>query len=623
MATAQGTLLVDGAIDFSGGVDSLKVTTIQSQNNPNGLARNELAWLDNATVRDGGILQRTGWEYVATLFNSSFIYQGGLMFEPDSGYPYLLLSVSGHIYMVQVNPTFAAPIDLSATAFSGGPAPGAFNPVNANTRHAFMVQGEQFAFIQAGDYGAPGGNTLPLCWNDLKGTLSRCKGITNPGVAPGTHGVNELPAAGAMDYYMGRIWYAQGRTVSAGDMVYGPSGSATNNFRDALLEVTENPLAVGGDGFTLASNAGNVRAIFHNANLNTQLGQGQLFVGTSKAVYSLNAPVTRNDWLAADQNNQPLMTVVQINNGPVGDRGIVKVNGDIFYSSLEPSIRSLFSAVRDFNQWGNIELSSDIQRLLSFNDRSLMFDDNGIYFDSRLLFTALPLQKPQGIVHQALAVMDFIPLSSFGQNLVPIWEGMYEGLDILQVFTGNFGGLERAFAIVVSRLDSSIQLWELTTSSRSDFQVPTVSDPDGEKRVTWIIETPAYTWGDEFLLKSLETMELWFDKLYGEVIFKVEWRPDSDPCWKLWHSWKECQPRNSCEDVNNPICYPLTTYRESFRATRTLPRPPTVCESAMGRPAKIGYQHQFRITVTGWCRIRGFRLYAAPVMEKTFHNPTC
>jgi len=47
--------IVDGSLDFSGGVDSIKVTTIQSQQNPNGLGRNELAWLDNAGVRDGGI----------------------------------------------------------------------------------------------------------------------------------------------------------------------------------------------------------------------------------------------------------------------------------------------------------------------------------------------------------------------------------------------------------------------------------------------------------------------------------------------------------------------------------------------------------------------------------------
>lgn len=622
---SDAVLMVDGSIDFSGGVDSLKVTTVQSQQNPNGLGRNELAWLDNATVRDGGILQRTGWQYLTTIFDSSAVYQGGLMFEPDFGFPYLILIVNGHTFRVTLDPLTAA-FDLSVNNFSGG-GPTAFNPVNANTAHAFLCQGEQFAFIQAGDYGA--GNTLPLVWNDLKQTLSRSKGITNPAVAPGTHGINELPAATAMDYYMGRIWYAQARTVSAGDIVFGPSGSATNNFRDAILEITENPLSVGGDGFAVPNNSGNIRCVFHNANLNSQLGQGQLFLGTRKAVHMLQVPVSRSDWINAGNvlpgggssaTANPLMSVVQINNGPVSDRGLVKVNGDVFYSSLEPAIRSLFSAIRYFDQWGNIALSSNIERLLSFNDRGLMHDDNGAFFDNRLLFTALPVQKPQGIVHQALAVMDFLPLSTFGQNLQPVWEGMYEGLDILQLFTGDFGGLERCFALIVSRTDSSIQLWELTDFQRSDFQIPTATS-DGETRVNWIVETPAYTWGNEFKLKQLETLELWIDKIYGEVIFKVEWRSDSDPCWRLWHEFKLCQPRDSCEAAN--VCYPLQQYREGFRATNRLPKPPLNCGSNTGRPAHIGYQHQLRFTIKGWCRIRGFRIYARLVEQPTFSNIVC
>ena len=120
-------------------------------------------------------------------------------------------------------------------------------------------------------------------------------------------------------------------------------------------------------------------------------------------------------------------------------------------------------------------------------------------------------------------------------------------------------------------------------------------------------------------LKELETLELWIDKLYGEVIFKVEWRPDSDPCWRLWREWKECEPRTSCEAPED-VCYPLTQCREGFRATMTLPKPPTSCGSNTGRPAHIGYQHQLRLTIKGWARLRGLLVHATKRERELFKN---
>lgn len=145
----------------------------------------------------------------------------------------------------------------------------------------------------------------------------------------------------------------------------------------------------------------------------------------------------------------------------------------------------------------------------------------------------------------------------------------------------------------------------------------------GEDRVTWVIEFPAFTWGDEYMLKRMVSAELWLDKLYGTVEFTMEWRPDSDPCWKLWHKWKECSARNSAEDCANPIAYPLVINRESFRANRTLPVPPTICEAITNRQANVGYQMQCRLTIKGWCRIRGLLLHAMKVADKLYHSNPC
>lgn len=584
----------DGSVDYSGGVNSVKVTTVISEQNPNGLARNELAWLVNATVRDGGITQRTGWQPICTIASTG-LYQGGVMYVPTSdSFPYLVLNVSGAT--LKVDPTTGAVTNLT------GPLTG----MPASQPYFFYCQGEEFLVIQAGD-----GSTLPLFWDNTN--LRRSIGITTTAVAPGTPGINEIPAATAMDYYQGRLWYAQGRSYSAGDIVFGASGTVAYNFRNAILNVTENPLVVGGDGFAVPTNAGNIRSIFHTANLNQQLGQGPLFIGTRQAIYSLTVPVTRNDWIAATNNNQPNQTVAQLFYGPVNDRSIVKINSDAYFQTLEPAIRSHMMSVRYFDQWANIAISSNIDRVLSFDDRSLLKFGSGMLFENRVWQTQLPRQTPYGVVHDAVAVLDFTPMSTFGAGHEPVWEGIYQGLQVFQFFSADFGGRERAFAVILGA-NNTIQLWEMTDSNRFE---------NGDNRVTWVIEFPAYTWGQEFMLKKLISGELWVDKLYGTVVFKMEYRPDGETCWLPWHEWKACSARNSAEDCANPVTYPLENYREGYRQTMVLPEPKAQCSQSTGRPSNVLYQCQCRLTVHGWCRLRGLYLDAIPTDKSQYRGMVC
>lgn len=682
-------VIADGSLDFSGGVNSVKVTTIQSPQNPGGLARNELAWMDNATVRDGGISPRGGWKKLGKIHNGDALYQGGYMYRASNADPYLMLSIGGHILKVTDSVQVT---DITALFPANAPQ---YNP--ATTEQAYFVQAEEFLINQAGD-----GVTKPFFWDGS--ILRRSNGITgnsstttapgnyvlNPvsfwtvppvgsqvtltlesgydyiaaggsvgdvgafgvignfeviaasagfitletvssayvgavisgaaapfvvGATPNPNPINEIPAATCMEYYMGRVWYAQDRKYTAGDIVQGEQGTAAYDFRDSVLKVTENPLAINGDGFVIPANDGNITAIKHAAAIDAALGQGRLFVFSRKAVYALQVPVTRNDWISATSNNQPLQTVVQLINGAVGDRCVVPVNGDLFYQSLEPGIRSLMEAVRYFQQWGNIEISANEQRILNFNDRSLMHVSTGIQFNSRLWQSALPKRTPQGIVFQAIVPLDFIPISGFNQQKMPNWEGMYEGLQILQMFTGVFGGRERAFAVVVSNEAATlgnIELWEFTEERQ-----------ESNGRVIWLFESPAYTWGKEFDLKRIVGCEIWADKLSGTVDFQLEFRPDGMACWTKWHVWKKCSPRNSAENCINPISYPLTPCLDSYVSTMTMPKPPTVCAQAMMRPVNQGYQFQVRLIVKGYCRIRGLMLYAEPMGRKLYEKITC
>jgi len=526
------------------------------------------------------------------------------MYEPrDGSNPYLILLISGNVIKYDVNAM--ATINLS-TVF------GLTHPPTVD--QAFFCQAEEFLVIQAGD-----GVTLPLIWDGA--LLRRSVGIISATNTPigGVTPFNEIPAATCMDYYQGRLWYAQGRTYGAGDIVGGTAGAAYYNRRDAVIKVTENPLCIGGDNFTVPSNAGNIRAIKHAANINTQLGQGDLFISTRKSIYTLVVPVTRTDWIAADTNKMPVQKVAQINNGWVNDRSVVAVNGDLFGQSLEPAIRSLRVAIRNFNEWGNIPISTAVNRALQFNDRALLRFGSGIEFSNRLLETCLPRQLPQGVVHDGILPLSFETISTLEKQLPPVWEGMYEGLQHLQLFTGDFGGRDRAFSVNVSVVTGNIEVWELTTDSRTDNQ---------DSRVIWGFELPAFTWSKEFELKRLAGAEVWLSKVSGQIEMTFEYRADSDPCYRFWHHTSFCTARNCQEDGLVPQCpaYPYPgaqTYREGWKWPIRLPKPPVACQSLGARPTDIGYQFQVRVTVKGWAQIRGIILHATEYGESIYGGIQC
>lgn len=739
--------IITGQIAFSSGVDSSKPTTVASQNYPDGIKPDQLVWGNNLTVRGGGISPRNGWKPLAQDAPWSGLYQGGYMYEPDGGLPYIVLSIGGRIYRVRVD------TDNSVEDLSG--LSGLTNP--AGELQSYFVQGEQFLIIQAGDL-----TTLPLFWDGT--TLRRSAGsarvigvtsvnFTVPAVgsfvdvtllAPGYQGTQnqpvtingadyiqvvpdnfavlkniseagvgntvpagtilydstgmpvttvlvdftvpaiaasvnpayvtvkwtgalpknvvidgedwqitavghaapaanhvflvnltdtpaatvakpaklystaELPAATAMDYYMGRLWYAIGRTYAAGDIVKGPSGTIAYEKRDSILKITENPLAVSGDNFVVPTNAGNIRAITHTAEPIETTGQGRLYIGTRRTWYRLEVPVTRDAW--SDPNfpdQQPRQIVVQRKFGPTSDRSVVAVNGDIWHQAVD-GIRSMQLSIRNDQSWGNVSASHNVSRATNYNDRALLRYGGGIEFDNRLLQTSVPFEiEGIGVAHRGLVALDFDLISTLEEKKPPAWEGFLEGVPILQPLEADFGGLQRAFLVVASVVRNAIEVWEITTSDIFDQQV----NNDGN-RIARVVEFPALSWGDNFSLKQLETMELWYDRLRGTVDFELFLRPDNYPCWVPWHAWQVCAAKDCTEDAASDCdpSYPTQLFCAGYEPSVTMPKPPPFCVDVTGRPVDMGYQFQIRLVSRGWNRILGYRLHAVPLMKRPFEN---
>lgn len=450
--------------------------------------------------------------------------------------------------------------------------------------------------VNANNPGQPGPTTINLTIESVQQTT-------------GTN-LNQIPPATCMAFYMGRIWYAQGNTVTAGDIQGGPSGTSAYDFEDSVLYVTENPLAVGGDGFTMPSGSDNITALSIPQMINASLGQGLLNIGTANAWFTLQVPVTRQDWIAANTSNLPQINVIQMSNGPVNDWCVTSVNGDLWFDSNMPDVRSLLTAVRYFQQWGNVSLSSNEDYILSEVDTALMGNFSSVYFDNRRLGTTLPTQSNYGIVHNAIIPLDLTTISTLEQQDPPNWEGHYEGVQILQLLIATFNGQQRAFAIVLSsQTQGQMEVLEFVAGQVGD----------NGNRIQWQATTAAFTWGQEFRLKKLVAAELWVDQLIGNADVTVEYCPDGSSCFYEWAAFSVCSANSSQQGQDAPA-YPPIQFQPGIRKPIVLPKPPEAREGQNSRPAYILYDCQLRITVKGQLRLRGFMLHAEKVDRPLYEN---
>jgi hypothetical protein len=174
-----------------------------------------------------------------------------------------------------------------------------------------------------------------------------------------------------MAFHSQRLWYAFGRKYAAGDIVANiasGTGGPVWQYRDSVIKVTENSVAYGGDAFVVPTMAGNIRGMGFSANLNTNLGESDLYIFTRRSVYAMSAPITREDWTAATLNMMPLQKVALAKGGSYGDRCIVPVNRRVLLRPPNGDIRTIRTSVRD-TETGEVPLSNAIERLLVTNDK--------------------------------------------------------------------------------------------------------------------------------------------------------------------------------------------------------------------------------------------------------------
>jgi hypothetical protein len=602
------------------------------------------------------------------------LFQGYCYYKPDVGNETLIVSISGRLYQFTPIGTVATVADVtganpqSATAlqcwlwqaenyviwndginlpvfFNGTTTARSAGTVNPNpiftvSTFLLMTTPNSLSVVNlTGNYTGNNGDVItvnPGTTIALNGTITAGAGTPNITVQftnadpyainPGNQVQSTTPAFTPQfpigrqgDYGRGRIWMAlaDGQQFIAGDIVGGPSGTKALNFRDAILNITENQYLTGGGTFRVPGSIGSITAMIFTAQLDAALGQGPLMVFTATNVFSCNAPVDRLTWQSL---TNPILTEPAIGNGAMGQYSTFLANSDTQYRSPD-GLRSLILASQDFNTWIRTPISHEVERVLNRDNAALLAFGSGVLFDNRILMTASPISTPQGVYHQALVVLNTDLQTTVREKKPPAYDGVWPGMNILGITTGLFALVQRCYTFVFNPVLSTLELWELMPEAASQVENnpnPPIVGDNGTDAIQWWFESPVLfkeRTPAERTFKQLNNGEIMVDKLVGRVDFQAFWKPDQYPCWIPWIQWSECATTPTTQAANN---------KPQFRPRMGLGTPPSSpCDPSTNRPLREGFTFQLKLVVTGQCEFIGARFEAVVKPQPTFAPPAC
>lgn len=661
-------LVYDGFTELSGGMNRGISASL--------IAQNQVAFAKDFSFRGGFVKTRPPYANLPLSFDSDTTeanwtgkYQGSCFYQSDFGQSGFVVSRGGRLFFIklgvltnvisEVTPVLV----IVTTADFTVPAPAASVTISVSSETVFTVG--QTIFIDSGEYTVTNRATNSL-------TLTYVGGAANPTVSAGasitdSNGdpiieyetnpadldfvflfqaenyviicaaphrtiiydgtmarlaeiTGEIPPCVFGTYGWGRIWVAlqDRRTFAAGDLVYGPSGTASMGYRDAILKFTENDFLNEGGYFGVPFNAGLITSMQFLATQDTSLGVGVLLVGTTNMVFSVNAPVDRTTWKNLEF---PIQTVSLLDYGPTGPRFPVSVNGDMWYRSPD-GIRSFIVARRDITTWGNTPVSREVDEILSFDTKSLLYYGSALLFDNKLFATASPYFTDVGVTHRGVVCLNFDLISSLRGKLPPSWEGIQTGLPILQLLKGTINSTERMFAFVEDAGD--VELWEFKPVATDAYYDTFTEVSGGERTITRTaiqpyLETRSCDFTSPFVPKILNMGEVFLDELVDTVVLRIKFRPDQYPTWIDWSTITLCSNVSQCT-LTPPGAFSCTVWKnraKQYAARITIPSPSSACNTIASIPLNRGHEFQFRLELTGSARIRKFRAQAIPQPQES------
>ncbi len=534
---------------------------------PELLPPNQAAWGFDVDVRGGKPATRPNLAFrMALPFG---LIQGAEYFSVQNGM--IVASVAGRIYRLRIG----------ANTFSYEEIPLDFinSPV---IKQVWMTQTVETLVIQDGQSDA-------ILYN----------GSTAPRATQ-----SQVPRGRQMAYGNGRLWVALNLNEAvAGDIRTSAPGSE--------LYFTEATYLTGGGKLFFTRPITGMAFI----PVTGQSDYGALLVFGAGQTNAIRADITsRDDWGKIPGFETAILRSV----GAASQWSIVSVNQDLYWRDSNGGIRSIRNALADEAGPGSAPVSREVSRLTDYDSQRQLAYCSGVYFDNRLLMTSSPyLLSNGGVGFKDLISLDFAPLSVMGGKSRAAYNGQWRGLKFVKLVSGDFNGINRAFALTTDD-DGNNELWEFGTGNRDDLaHACDEEDVIVPNPITCYVEYPLRDFGIPKQRKRLERCDVWLSEVDGEVNLQVYWRTDNNQTWLLWDdattNAKTTDASTSAPHVWKNL---LSQYRPQFK-TFTIPN--TILEQ-VGYDAQVGFEFQIRIVWRGRCKIDKVMLHASPLTDPDYSD---
>ena len=412
----------------------------------------------------------------------------------------------------------------------------------------------------------------------------------------------EVPVGTHMAYGMGRLVVNVNKhELEIGDL-YGSNDGADPG--DAVIMFTETTFLNEGFRPAIAFALGQVTGLHFAPQQDSSVGDGELLAFSENGVSSFFLSQPRDQW-----KDSAFQRVTLLNIGARCHASIVSFNGDLWFRS-DDGWRSYRQARAEIQGWAHLPLSNEVRPYMDADTEHLLIHGSAINFNNRLISTCTPRTNQGRPFHNGLLSLDFDVLSSFGQATKPAWDGHWDGPKILRLVAGKFDGVKRAFVFALDAAGKN-QIYELNPNpGGDDFSGP----------IPWTLEMRSMDFASPYNEKEILGGDAWIDEVDSTVRILAEYKSDQEPDWQHWQAFPPISKIGACQEIT---CGGVPTIRQGYYPRRTMGKPPDGCNEATGRQNRRCFEFQAKLTGSGHCRIKRFRLTGQELAESGRAKDQC
>lgn len=562
---------------------------VSSAVDPRLIGNNQAAWAMNMVMRGGNPHTRPAFKYCMDL--PAGLYQGAGYFSIQGGM--FVASIAGNLYRLRIGEH-----DFSSEQITLGYK-------NSGTRKkAWFCQTVETLIIQDGE-------SYPIFYDGNVAKRSDVTGLEtynelyDPDATDEENDANlipQVPIGRQMAYGNGRLWVAQGGfNLVAGDI-------RTDNVGSELL-FSETQYLTGGGALYFEGGINGLGFIPTTGGGDT----GALVVLGKESSSTVRADITNRDqWQFIPGFVSPAFRSI----GVCGQESIVAVNQDLFWRDQFGDVRSLRNAASSEAGPGNAPLSREVSRVVDFESDKYLEYSSSILSDNRLLFTGNPfLLGNGGVGYKSITSLDFANISTMQGRTAPAYDGIWTGLDFVQLLCGKFRGKQRDF-VVAYHSDGIYRLWEMT-DKRSD--ITEIEGVETESQIVSYVEYGRKSFGDPRIRKRLERFDVYLADVDGPVAIDVYWRADNDEKWQKWDETAAtvCAKTSDAATSTPHVWKLLKPQQRPQLKTYTIP---TRYNAITGFQQHVGFEFQFKVVITGKCRIYRAMAHAEYIPQTPYND---